>query len=370
MTKAYRPNIMLDSGAFSAWYHEQPIDIRDYIAFVKEHGERFYSIVCLDKIPGTKGVMAKSPAMIEAAAKESHKNYETMRKAGIESIPVFHHGEDFKWLERMLDDRVPYIGLSPYLKAKTADIINWLDQCFTRLTDLEGRPLCKTHGFGVTGHEIVRRYPWFSIDSTSWALSAGYGNVLMPRMLGRTIDTADFIHPVQFNISERDTAGNNSMMHAGKHARKLIDEYFESLGTSFTEVRNFQVARLVINASYYLGLERQMTQKPFGYRKRGAMARSYAHAAAPFNYKPRIILATMMKIQQQGVVLTDLRAPNRLISYFDARRKSADQIEEYTTNGFVARGAFAYRRGTKSHALRRSMLFLKRLETQRGMEDE
>lgn len=369
MTKAYSPNIMLDSGAFSAWYHEKPIDIRDYIAFVQEHGERFYSIVCLDKIPGTKGVMARSPAAIEAAAKESHKNYEIMRKAGIESIPVFHMGEDFKWLYRMLDDGVPYIGISPYLKSKTNHITDWLDQVFSAISDEKGRPVCKTHGFGVTGHEIVRSYPWFSIDSTSWALSAGYGNVLMPRMMGRTIDTADFIHPVQFNISERDTAGNNSMMHAGAHARKLIEAYFDSLGTSFTEVRNFQVARLVVNASYYLGLEKHLTCKPF-HRQRQFPPRDYSKRAADFNYKPRIILATMMKIQQQGVVLTDLRAPNRLISYFDARRKSAEQIEEYTTNGFVARGAFAYRRGTKSHSLRRSMLFLKRLETQKGMEDE
>jgi hypothetical protein len=370
MTKAYLPNIMLDSGAFSAWYHNNPIDIRDYIAFCKEHGSRFYSIVCLDKIPGdgTKGgVMAKSQAVIEAAAKESHKNYEIMRKAGLDTIPVFHQGEDFKWLERMLADRVPYVGISPYLKAKSSDIIAWADIVFSRVSDAKGRPLCKTHGFGVTGHEIVRRYPWFSVDSTSWALSAGYGNILMPRMLHTG---PDFTHPVQFNISDRDTAGVNSMMHVGPHARKLINEYFEKLGTNFTDVRNFQVARLKINASYFLGLERQLSCKPFGFRQRSIAPKDYAQRAADFNYAPRIILATMMKIQQQGVVLTELKAPNRLISYYDARRKSSAQIEEYTTNGFVARGAFAYRRGTKSHGLRRRMFLMKRIETQRGMEDE
>lgn len=369
MSKAYSPNTMLDSGAFSAWYHKDTIEIKDYMAFIEQHGPRFCSIVALDKIPGEKMQMAKTPAAIEAAAKESHKNFEIMRKAGIDCIPVFHMGEDFKWLERMLDDRVPYIGISPYMKAGTDSILVWMDECFTRLSDNEGRPLCKTHGFGVTTHQVIQRYPWYSVDSTSWALAAGYGKVMMPRVLSG--GKLDFVHPVRFSMTEREAAGFNNMVNIGPAGRKAADEYFKSIGFSFTEVRNFQQARLAVNASFFMGLEKQLPGGPFRYRKgpNSRKVRPYSEHAAAFDYRPRVILATMVKIQQQGVVLTNLRAPNRLISYYDARRFEPEQIEEYTTNGFCGRGRYKYRRGTKSHSLRRSMLFLKRLEMQKETDE-
>jgi hypothetical protein len=364
--KIYKPRTMLDSGAFSAWYHKDTVDLKAYMAFIAEHGQRFFSIVALDKIPGEKALMAKTQADIEAAARESHKNFEIMRKAGIDAIPVFHQGEDFKWLERMLNDKVPYIGISPYMKAKTESIRRWMDECFTRLTDERGWPLCKTHGFGVTGHEVVRRYPWFSVDSTSWALSAGYGNVLMPRMLP---SGADFTHPVQFNISDRDTAGNNSMLHMGPAHRKLVDAYFDALGVTFSEVRNFQAARLVINASYFMGLEKQLASKPFAHRLKGWKARSYSQRAAEFNFAPSIFLATMIKIQQQGEVLTKIGAPNRLLSYYDCRNYEPEVIEQYTSIGYRVKDPFLYARGTKRGDLRRRMLFLKRLDRHKGDEE-
>lgn len=354
----YKPNTMLDSGAFSAWYHSDTVDLDAYIAFIREHQSMFYSIVALDQIPGDKARMAKTQRDIEAAAAQSQKNFLYMRKAGIENpIPVFHQGEDFKWLEWMLDHRIPYIGISPYMKATQKSVMQWMDECFTRLTDKDGIPLCKTHGFGVTGHQVVRRYPWFSVDSTSWALSAGYGNILMPSFT----PIPDFTHPIQCSISERDQAGNNSIVHIGPYIRRHVDAYFEALGVSFSEVRNFQEARLIVNASYFMGLQSQLSNTPFQFRKDGLKPRSLKEASVPFDWSPSIFLATMIKIQQQGVVLTKLGVLNRLISYYDCRRFEKAYIDEYTANGFCERGPYAYRMGTDSYNLRRRMLFLKRL---------
>lgn len=367
---AYKPNTMLDSGAFSAWYHKDSVDLDAYIEFIKEHRKSFYSIVALDVIPGDKAKMAKTTRAIEEAAAQSNRNYVYMRHKGIEPIPVFHMGEDFKWLEKMLDERIPYIGISPYMKATQDNIIRWMDEVFTRIGDRDGAPLCKTHGFGVTGHQIVRRYPWFSVDSTSWALSAGYGNILMPKMASKP----DFTHPIQFSISDRDTAGNNSMVklahHKGTVQRRMIDDYFHSIGTSFSDVRNFQEARLRVNASYYLGLQKQLLCRPFIHTKQGFKPRPHTHRSATFDYSPSIFLATMVKIQQQGVVLTELQVKNRLISYYDCRRFEKAYIDEYTRNGFCERGPYAYKRGSKSDDLRRTKLFLDRLARLQAEPDE
>jgi len=82
----------------------------------------------------------------------------------------------------MLDQRIPYIGISPYMKASQ-----------NQRSAMAGSLLHADHGqrrhsalqdswFRVTGHRIVRRYPWFSVDSTTWALSAAYGNILLPAL--------------------------------------------------------------------------------------------------------------------------------------------------------------------------------------------
>lgn len=369
---AYKPNTMLDSGAFSAWYHKESVDLDAYIEFIKEHRKRFYSIVALDVIPGEMAKAAKTTRDIEEAAAQSNRNYVYMRTKGIDPIPVFHMGENFHWLEKMLDERIPYIGISPYMKAPQEHIIRWMDEVFTRIGDRDGAPLCKTHGFGVTGHQIVRRYPWFSVDSTSWALSAGYGNILMPKMRGRfnDLEAPDFTHPIQFSISERDTAGNNSMVNIGPVQRQLIDGYFHSIGTSFTDVRNFQEARLRVNASYYLGLQKQLLCRPFIHTKAGIKPRPYTHRSVEFDYSPSIFLATMVKIQQQGVVLSELKVKNRLISYYDCRRFDKAYIDEYTRNGFCERGAYAYKPGSKSDTLRRTKRFLERLARLQAEPDE
>jgi hypothetical protein len=125
----------------------------------------------------------------------------------------------------MLDQRIPYIGISPYMKASQNSVLRWLDHCFTRITVKDGIPLCKTHGFGVTGHRIVRRYPWFSVDSTTWALSAAYGNILLPRF---TKAGPDYSHPRQFRMSDRDRgsgSGNNSLLDIAPWDRRIIATY-------------------------------------------------------------------------------------------------------------------------------------------------
>ena len=45
--------LILDSGAFSAWRLGDTIDLRAYIEYVKRYGHLFKAYVCLDTIPGS-----------------------------------------------------------------------------------------------------------------------------------------------------------------------------------------------------------------------------------------------------------------------------------------------------------------------------
>ena len=105
-------DILLDSGAFSAFNLGEHIDLDDYIGFVKANKGLIYRCINLDKIPGNFGIREWRPEGIEAAAAASYANHQKMKEAGLNPIPVFHQDENFRWLEKYLADGEDYICLS------------------------------------------------------------------------------------------------------------------------------------------------------------------------------------------------------------------------------------------------------------------
>lgn len=171
LDRAGGKNIIIDSGAFSAWTKKIIIDIDQYIALCKElflsRKENMY-FVNLDVIPGDFG---RKPTKdeIEKSAQKGWNNMEHMENNGIKCIHVFHQHEDFKWLDKLVKHQ-EYIGISPANDVTKQQRMVWLDQVFGRIKNT-----VKTHGFGATAQEIIHRYPWFSVDSTSWKAPAVWG---------------------------------------------------------------------------------------------------------------------------------------------------------------------------------------------------
>lgn len=174
-------SLILDSGAYSVWSRGKEIDIKDYIEFAQNLSEKHkntinqFNIVNLDVIPGVKGEIPTAED-IEAAAKQGWENMLTIEKAGIIPIPVFHQGEDFKWLD-LIKKRHFYIGISPNNDATVNQRFAWCSKVFSILkTDH------MTHGFGVTAKKLVWSFPWFSVDSVSWVISPEvYGHAQFTR---------------------------------------------------------------------------------------------------------------------------------------------------------------------------------------------
>ena len=175
-----RMTFWLDSGAFSAWNIGKAIDLDHYIAFVKTHIEHIDYCVNLDVIPGSWGNVPTA-AEVEASAEASWSNMLRMEAEGLQPIPVFHMGEQFKWLRRMVDHGCEYIGISPANDRVTSKKRLWLDRVFSEITDVSGNPVVKTHAFGVTAIDLLIRYPWYSADSTTWIMIAARGKILVPK---------------------------------------------------------------------------------------------------------------------------------------------------------------------------------------------
>lgn len=176
LIKQNKVELICDSGAFTAWNKGASINIDKYIQFIKDYEEIITHVVNLDVIPGTTG---SEPTVedIELAAEQGWKNLEIMKAQKINPIHVFHQGEDFKWLTKMINSGLDYIGISPCNDFADLKKMHWLDHSF-RLIANSINPNIKTHGFGVTSNKLLERYPWYSCDSSSYSLSAAFGNIL------------------------------------------------------------------------------------------------------------------------------------------------------------------------------------------------
>ena len=144
----------LDSGAFSAHAQNKPINLKEYICYVKKNKNKVEAYAGLDVIGNPE---------------ETWNNHLIMKKANLEPLAVFHVGSDFKWLEKMKNE--PYIGLGGMVPYSTNSLLlmKWLRKCFSIIP-----PETKVHGFGMTNPKIIEKFPFYSVDSTSWLAGNRY----------------------------------------------------------------------------------------------------------------------------------------------------------------------------------------------------
>ena len=175
--------LFIDSGAYSAWSKNKPIDVDDYIKFINENTDKFTLFASVDDIPGE---LRRKPTLWEqreSPAKSWH-NYLYMReqvKDKDKLLPVFHIGEDFRHLQNMLDatfngEHIPYIGLGGTVGSTNSDKDNWYKQCF-KVIQQSSNPNVKVHAFGMTNLGILENYPFESADSTTWLITAVNGEI-------------------------------------------------------------------------------------------------------------------------------------------------------------------------------------------------
>ena len=162
--------LFLDSGAFSAKTQGIEIDIDTYIAFIKEN---------LDVLE----VYANLDVIGDPAATLENQKY--MEKAGLKPLPTFHKGEPVKFLKYYIDN-YDYIALGGLVGGANSDRPAVLDHYFSDfICKHDGYPRVKVHGFGMTSLDLIWRYPWYSVDSTSWVMSSRTGSIMIPQPDGK-----------------------------------------------------------------------------------------------------------------------------------------------------------------------------------------
>lgn len=233
--KRIAPELFIDSGAFSAWTQKVAIDLKEYIAFIKKYEKYIAYYAVLDDIENPNITL---------------QNQIRMEAAGLKPVPCFHYGEPEAYLRGYLDRGI--VALGGMVPISTAKLRPWLDHLFTKyLCHKNGMPKIKVHGFGMTSIPLMTRYPWYSVDSTSWVATSRFGGILVPKV--RSIGGYDYLKPLKIDISNRR---KKSGMKDGQH--------FDSL----TTMERKQILRYVDKMGYPMGRSKFKLVKLFKYELR------------------------------------------------------------------------------------------------------
>lgn len=164
--------VFLDSGAFSAFTKGVEVDLPKYCEYIKRNK---------DIIEHVDGTLLASVLDGIGDPLKTWQNQLAMEQLGVRPLPCFHYGEDERYLEWYIAN-YDYITLGGMVPISTPQLKLWLDRIWEKyLTDGSGRPRIKVHGFGLTTVSLMERYPWYSVDSSSWVQIARVGGmVLMP----------------------------------------------------------------------------------------------------------------------------------------------------------------------------------------------
>jgi hypothetical protein len=105
----------------------------------------------------------------------------------------------------------------------------WLDQLFSTFLCKDGWPIVKVHGFGLTTLKLLLRYPWYSVDSTSWVMESRNGRIYIPRKKDSkwVFDESPFMVDVSLRPGK---GGNDYYFTLSPTTKKIVDDYVEEKG--------------------------------------------------------------------------------------------------------------------------------------------
>ncbi len=208
--------VFLDSGAFSAFTKGVEVDLPRYCDYIHANAGMIEVASVLDGIGDPD---------------ETFKNQYLMEQLGTRPLPCFHYGEPMEFLEYYVEN-YEYITLGGMVPISTPQLKLWLDRLWEEyLTDDQGMPKVKVHGFGLTSLTLMMIYPWYSVDSSTWVQWAANGMILVPEHGQVNISSAsssrkvagqhlDNIPAVQREVIESTIVGH------GGDPQRLRDLYY------------------------------------------------------------------------------------------------------------------------------------------------
>lgn len=274
----------LDSGAFTLrpaaaayakaqglgrWaYYDTPefySYLDDYAAFVKKFRRGIDLYANVDVIPN---------------AELSWRNQQYLEAKGLRPVPVVHYRTDLKWLRHYMDRGHRLVGLGGLVGSQAApDCRRWLDRAFgIACGGPGGLPTVRLHGFGVTAFDLLVRYPWWSVDSTTWVMVEANGSVLVPPRRGSEFRFDR--RPLVVRVTQgpkANTTGRGHYLSMPPAARAVVRAWLDEVGVPLGRngpggepaehgVINRNAERRAVNLHYFERLRAALPPWPWPFR--------------------------------------------------------------------------------------------------------
>lgn len=262
-------SLFIDSGAYSvhslgfekvskgrfATFDEM---VDEYINYVNDLDDKIIAVAQFDHIPGVFKQPKKPQDYVESA-ELTWENFLYMypkMKSPEKLILVYHQGESFDHLRRILEWRDPngkplsYIGISPSNDRSVDEKDIYLREVYEFIAK-SSNPNVKTHLFGYTSLPGLPKFPWYTADSVSHRLRAGF-NKIFTRKWG-TISLS--------SIRESKTKADKMFLEvADSKTVQEFKELIESYNLTVDQVVNESAARTAVDM---LEIQAYMRENPY-----------------------------------------------------------------------------------------------------------
>ena len=151
----YKPNILLDSGAYSAFTKKKSVNLIDYLRYIDNNKDYITDYVALDVIGNTRLTI---------------NLYELMKKTGYHPIPVYNYGDTPSVLYQYINCGETKIALGGTVPIRNKKLVaRWCDELHATC------PNVNFHLLGSTSRVVLESSSVGSCDSSSWYMLAVNG---------------------------------------------------------------------------------------------------------------------------------------------------------------------------------------------------
>lgn len=151
----YRPEILLDSGAYSAFTKGKHVNVLDYIDYIRANRDYISRYITLDVIGNPQMTLLL---------------WDLMNAAGLFPVPVIHYGDDLDLLQYYLAEDVNLVALGGTVPIRDKKLV--AEWCSKVKRQCQGVNL---HLLGSSSRKIMECGAVESCDSSTWYLMAVNG---------------------------------------------------------------------------------------------------------------------------------------------------------------------------------------------------
>jgi hypothetical protein len=257
--------VALDSGAYSLhtqkFSKKKQVNLREYSSYDFYHSKEFTKF-----LDGYIEFLHKYKDYLEFYVnldiiynpELSWEVQKIMESAGLCPVPVFHYGSDFKWFKKYVDN-YEYVAVGGVGDGMSASrFTKFGDKIFSYAYDkIKKKRRTKVHGLAINSIKLLKRYPWYSADASTWAIRSRNGIILIPKIKKREDEYIyDFlVSPLSVPVSSKSKFKTLHYLYKSSFHKEVIDEYLSSCGYIFEDLVDDCQNRAVVDALYFRKVE-------------------------------------------------------------------------------------------------------------------